>query len=112
MEKDGPRLGDVGVPGRFKSSDDFRLGVGPVTRLARELFSSDARHRGGVRAHGVVGERGRLPRASGEVGLPAKRQGPRAHNHLERRPSSLGLDHGWVHVFQTGQTLPAPAPPS
>jgi hypothetical protein len=49
VKEDGPRLGDVGVPARFKSSDDFRLSVGPVTRLARELVSSDARdarHRG------------------------------------------------------------------
>ncbi len=49
MKEDGPGLGDVGVPARFKPSDDFCLSVGPVTRLARELVSSDARdarHRG------------------------------------------------------------------
>ena len=45
----GPRLGDVGVSRRFKSSDNFRLGLGPVARIDRELFSSntrDARHDG------------------------------------------------------------------
>jgi hypothetical protein len=42
---------------RCKPCDEFRLGVGPVAGLAREPFSSDADHRGAVRAHGAVGER-------------------------------------------------------
>jgi hypothetical protein len=107
VKEDDPRLGDVGVPRRFKPSDDFRRSVGPVTRLTRELVSSDARdarHRGrpvrGCRCR-ATGVRG-FCRAPPE---PAKRQGPVARPTYNADPPLLGST-------MVGACIPNPANPA
>jgi hypothetical protein len=70
-----------------KEKKKGKHGCRSISRSNKQRFTKDAERR-------VVATRERSPL------------------HLERRPSSLGLDHGWVHVFQTGQTLPARTPPS
>ena len=106
MKEDGPSLGDVGVSGRFKPSDNFRLGLGPVARLARELFSSntrDARHDGAWAA----GCEQLFTTSLQRVWSVSESAGFRDSSQLRHRPSSLGLDHGWCVYSKTRRTLAA-----
>ena len=71
---------DVGVTVGFNQGQDLSLDVCPITGLAREFVSSDHH----CADHGAPD---RAPLDSGacqRVGSASERQGPRAHNQLER----------------------------